>query len=334
MAHARLSDVAKLAGVSAGSVSNYLNRPERVNPETARRVSGAIARLGYVPNTTARQLRRGQSDAIGFVITDISNPFFTTLATGAAQAARESGYALLLATSADDEVGESQYLDIFENRNLDGVLVTPARHTPNLDALRAHGTRVVLVDRESEDYCSVAVDDVAGGIAATKHLIEVGKRRLMFVGGERRIPQMRDRVQGARAAVLAAGGGVSLTEEHRETLSIDLGRTIASEILALPAIERPDGIVAANDLVALGMMQVLHAAMSIPGDIAIVGYDDIDFAAASLIPLTSMRQPTRELGYRGAAMLIAELAEGDSHEHRHEVFQPELVVRASTAPAA
>jgi len=334
MAHARLSDVAKLAGVSAGSVSNYLNRPERVNPETARRVSGAIARLGYVPNTTARQLRRGQSDAIGFVITDISNPFFTTLATGAAQAARESGYALLLATSADDEVGESQYLDIFENRNLDGVLVTPARHTPNLDALRAHGTRVVLVDRESEDYCSVAVDDVAGGIAATKHLIEVGKRRLMFVGGERRIPQMRDRVQGARAAVLAAGGGVSLIEEHRETLSIDLGRTIASEILALPAIERPDGIVAANDLVALGMMQVLHAAMSIPGDIAIVGYDDIDFAAASLIPLTSMRQPTRELGYRGAAMLIAELAEGDSHEHRHEVFQPELVVRASTAPAA
>jgi len=297
-------------------------------------VSGAIARLGYVPNTTARQLRRGQSDAIGFVITDISNPFFTTLATGAAQAARESGYALLLATSADDEVGESQYLDIFENRNLDGVLVTPARHTPNLDALRAHGTRVVLVDRESEDYCSVAVDDVAGGIAATKHLIEVGKRRLMFVGGERRIPQMRDRVQGARAAVLAAGGGVSLIEEHRETLSIDLGRTIASEILALPAIERPDGIVAANDLVALGMMQVLHAAMSIPGDIAIVGYDDIDFAAASLIPLTSMRQPTRELGYRGAAMLIAELAEGDSHEHRHEVFQPELVVRASTAPAA
>jgi len=334
MAHARLSDVAKLAGVSAGSVSNYLNRPERVNPETARRVSGAIARLGYVPNTTARQLRRGQSDAIGFVITDISNPFFTTLATGAAQAARESGYALLLATSADDEVGESQYLDIFENRNLDGVLVTPARHTPNLDALRAHGTRVVLVDRESEDYCSVAVDDVAGGIAATKHLIEVGKRRLMFVGGERRIPQMRDRVQGARAAVLAAGGGVSLIEEHRETLSIDLGRTIASEILALPAIERPDGIVAANDLVALGMMQLLHAAMSIPGDIAIVGYDDIDFAAASLIPLTSMRQPTRELGYRGAAMLIAELAEGDSHEHRHEVFQPELVVRASTAPAA
>ena len=334
MAHARLSDVAKLAGVSAGSVSNYLNRPERVNPETARRVSGAIARLGYVPNTTARQLRRGQSDAIGFVITDISNPFFTTLATGAAQAARESGYALLLATSADDEVGESQYLDIFENRNLDGVLVTPARHTPNLDALRAHGTRVVLVDRESEDYCSVAVDDVAGGIAATKHLIEVGKRRLMFVGGERRIPQMRDRVQGARAAVLAAGGGVSLIEEHRETLSIDLGRTIASEILALPAIERPDGIVAANDLVALGMMQVLHAAMSIPGDIAIVGYDDIDFAAASLIPLTSMRQPTRELGYRGVAMLIAELAEGDSHEHRHEVFQPELVVRASTAPAA
>jgi LacI family transcriptional regulator len=334
MAHARLSDVAKLAGVSAGSVSNYLNRPERVNPETARRVSGAIARLGYVPNTTARQLRRGQSDAIGFVITDISNPFFTTLATGAAQAARESGYALLLATSADDEVGESQYLDIFENRNLDGVLVTPARHTPNLDALRAHGTRVVLVDRESEDYCSVAVDDVAGGVAATKHLIEVGKRRLMFVGGERRIPQMRDRVQGARAAVLAAGGGVTLVEEHRETLSIDLGRTIASEILALPATERPDGIVAANDLVALGMMQVLHGAMSIPGDIAIVGYDDIDFAAASLIPLTSMRQPTRELGYRGAAMLIAELAEGDSHEHRHEVFQPELVVRASTAPAA
>ena len=334
MAQTRLSDVARLAGVSTGSVSNFLNRPDRVNADTARRVSGAIERLGYVPNTTARQLRRGQSEAIGFVITDISNPFFTTLATGAAQAAREAGYALLLATSADDESGQSQYLDVFENRNLDGVLVTPARTTPNLDKLRANGTKVVLVDRESDDYCSVSVDDVAGGLAATKHLIDVGKRRLMFVGGERRIQQMRDRVSGSRAAVLAAGGDVTLVEEHRETLSIDVGREIGAEILALPPARRPDGVVAANDLVALGMMQVLSGALSIPDDIAIVGYDDIDFAAASLIPLTTVRQPTRELGYRGARMLIAELTESGEHEHSHVVFQPELVVRASTSRSA
>lgn len=325
----RLKDVAHQAGVSAGTVSNVLNGATTVNPAIAERVRAVIDELGYVPNSTARSLRTGQSGALGFVFTDISNPFFTTLATGASAAAAEAGYSLLFATSADDATGKSQYLSVFEKHRVAGVLVTPARRAPNTDKLLAQGTKVVFVDRRSDAHCSVFVDDRQGGALGAEHLIEVGKRRIMLILGPDTIAQMSERAEGAQSAV-DAHPGAELQVQHHPTLSVAIGRIVGEQILAMPVAERPDAVFAGNDLVAIGLMQIVGRVLNVPEDLAVLGYDDIDFAAASIIPISSISQPTLHMGFVAAQLLIDELAADGEHEHRAVGLEPRLMAREST----
>ncbi|SDR85383.1 LacI family DNA-binding transcriptional regulator [Microterricola viridarii] len=329
MSLVRLRDVAQHAGVSVGTVSNVLNDVPSVNAEIAHRVRGVIQELGYVPNSTARSLRTGQSNAIGFVFTDISNPFFTTLALGASAAAAESGYSLLFATSEDDEGGESKNLDVFERHRVAGVLVTPARSAPDTARLLAQGTKVVLVDRHSDEHCSVFIDDTLGGALGAAHLIETGRRRILLVLGPDSIQQMRDREEGCREAV-AAHPGVELRVLHEPTLSVAIGRSVGDAILAMPVEERPDAVFAGNDLVAIGLMQRVARVLDVPRDLAVLGYDDIDFAGASLIPISSIGQRAEHMGYVGARLLIDELGAPAGHVHQAVGLTPALLAREST----
>jgi LacI family transcriptional regulator len=191
----------------------------------------------------------------------------------------------------------------------------------------------VIVDRTRIDdsHCSVAVDDVLGGELAARHLLELGHDRIAFVGGPASIGQVQDRLRGARAAIRAAG----LDDEHltvmtTTALSVSEGRSAGERMAGLPSSARPTAAMCANDILALGLLQqCVSIGVRVPEDLAIVGYDDIEFAAAAAVPLTSVRQPRRQLGESAADLLFAEVSEPD-HQHRQVTFTPELVVRAST----
>ncbi|MFD3443275.1 LacI family DNA-binding transcriptional regulator [Microbacteriaceae bacterium 4G12] len=336
-------DVASLAGVSVGTVSNVLNRPDRVSPDTAARVQDAIARLGFVRNDVARQLRMGRSRSIGLVVLDVRNPFFTDLARGVEQRAAEDGYTVLLANSDEDSEREAAHLDMFEEQRVRGVLISPlADALPRLARLRKHGIPTVLVDRmtDDSDFSSVSVDDVAGGRMAVTHLAETGRRRIAFVGGPFTIRQVADRLAGAREAA-SRFPGVTLEVIPTRSLTVLDGRAAGELVRDRAPADRPDAIFAANDLLAVGALQALVMAgtVRVPEDIALIGYDDIDFASATVVPLSSVRQPSGMIGYRALDLLLGEEAEGPVDAgaeviREQVVFQPELVVRQSTAPAS
>ncbi len=334
-----VKDVARQAGVSLGTVSNVLNRPEMVNPATRSKVLAAIEELGFVRNEAARQLRAGRSRVIGVIVLDVANPFFTDLAAGVEEAAADVGLQVVLCNSAADAEREARYLSMLEEQRAFGILITPVdNQSAQVDSIRKRGTSVVLADRAAKRaLCSVSVDDEAGGEMAAAHLLDRGHRRLAFVGGPLSTPQVADRLTGARRAVSAVkGGGKAATVTVLETsgLTIGAGRQAGARLADLPLGKRPTAVFCANDLLALGFLQELtRRDLRVPEDIALVGYDDIDFAAASTVPLTSVRQPRAELGRAAAELLIDEVHQRDQHRHRQVVFSPELVIRESTGVA-
>ncbi len=333
-------DVAVAASVSVGTVSNVLNNPGRVSPEMVERVQRAIAELGFVRNDAARQLRAGRSRSIGLVVLDISNPFFAEVARGAEARAGESGLTVLLSTSDGDPEREGRHLDLFREQRVNGLLVTPSGDDlSRLASLRDGGVPVVLLDREVPDssFASVAVDDVQGGHLAVAHLLAQGRRRIAFVGGPTSVPQVSDRLAGARRAV-AEVGGASLEEIVSPGLSVLHGRAVGERLRERTGGDRVDAVFAANDLLAVGVLQAFSVLgrVRVPGEIALIGYDDIDFASATVVPLSSIRQPAHEIGYRAVDLLLRDLllrdlGDPDGGHDRRIRFQPELVVRDSTA---
>lgn len=328
-----VKDVASAAGVSVGTVSNVLNRPEKVSPATLEHVQRVIGELGFIRNDAARQLRAGTNRAIGMIVLDVRNQFFTDVARGVELRLGEHRRPLILGSSGQDAERESTYLDLFEEQRVSGLLITPVgKVLPRLRRLRERGTQVVVVDRRtgSREFSSVAVDDVRGGRIAAAHLVGAGRTRLAFIGGPQGLTQIRHRLRGAES-VVADHAGTSLRFVETGTMDADAGRRGAESLLALPAHERPDAIFAANDLVALGVLQALTlAGVRVPDDVAILGYDDIDFAASAAIPLSSVRQPREEMGEVATDLLLAAI-EDPGVQVRDIVLEHELVVRRSTA---
>ncbi|WP_243731123.1 LacI family DNA-binding transcriptional regulator [Modestobacter roseus] len=330
-----MRDVADRAGVSLGTVSNVLNRPDVVSAGTRERVLTAIAELGFVRNESARQLRAGRSRTIGLVVLDIANPFFTDVARGVDEVAGAAGLAVILFNSDDRPEKEARHLDVLTEQRVQGLIITPtAELSPQLDALRQRGVPVVLLDRRADhpDQCALAVDDVLGGRLAADHLLERGDRRIAFIGGSTGLPQLRERHDGVVAAVReGTGTDDALTVVTPESLTVQGGREAASRIIGMPAGRRPTAAICANDLLAMGVLQeMVRHGIAVPEEFAIVGYDDIDYAAAAAVPLTSVRKPRRELGHRAAELLLDEAARGAEHVHQQPVFEPTLVVRESS----
>lgn len=326
-------DVAVAASVSVGTVSNVLNRPDKVAAETVTRVLAAIEELGFVRNDAARQLRAGRSRSIGLVVLDAGNPFFADVARGAETRAQEDGLSVLLGNSDDDASREAGYLDLFREQRVNGVLITPASGTADkLSRMQDAGTPVVLVDHEipESSFCSVSVDDVEGGYLAARHLLEIGRRRIAFIGGPASIAQVANRLRGARRAVDEAADAV-LEVIEMPALTVLNGRA-AGEALVERAI-RPDAIFAANDLLAVGLLQAfsMFNSLRVPEDIALIGYDDIDFASATVVPLSSIRQPAQLIGHTAVELLLRSISDPDGDYERNVRFRPELVVRASTS---
>ena len=330
-----VKEVAALAGVSVGTVSNVLNRPDRVSPDTRDRVSAAIAELGFVRNESARHLRAGSSRTVGLVVLDVANPFFTDVARGVEDTASAAGLAVILCNTDEKRTKEDGYLEVLEQQRVRGILITPADVISNrLLELRRRGTPVVLLDRKAagRDQCSVSVDDRKGGDIAVTHLIESGHRRIAFMGGPLTITQVADRLRGAKTAIKRAGlPEESLTIETTGGHNVAEGRLAIGRLLTMAKRKIPTAIFCANDLLALGALQELsHQGVRVPYDMAIVGYDDIDFASAAMVPLSSVRQPRHQIGSTAAELLIEEADDTGDHKHRQVVFEPVLIVRESS----
>lgn len=328
-----IKDVAVAAGVSVGTVSNVLNKPEAVSEERRERVKKVIRELGYVPNDAARQLKAGTSRVIGMVVMDTQNPFYGSIAFDAEAAALSQGLGLFVASSHGEKERERFYLSMFEQQRSRGILVTPGvGELSHISAVARRGTRIVLVDaEESGDFCCVGSDDFYGGRIAIQHLLDGGRRRLAVIGGPPYLAQVKGRHDGAVSAAEAAGVQIRYVEPT--AMTIMAGREAAEALLALPVAERPDGIFAMNDLLAIGVLQVLvmQRRMKVPEDIALIGYDDIDFCANAVVPISSIRQPAAEMGRTAVDLLEQELRDRAGHSHTSVILKPELVERASTA---
>lgn len=325
-----IREVAERAGVSIGTVSNVLNGLASVKPANRERVERAMAEVGFVPNSLARQLRAGHSEAVGMVVLSIANPFFAEVAHVAEGIAEQHGSSIVIASSDQDPAREQRYLAMFEASRVRGLIVAPVDGpTPHLEQVRERGTPVVLLDDhvDADTFCSVSLDGTAGGYLAVRHLLDRGRRRIAVIGGP--LTRIADRVSGAGHAVREFERAV-LSVMETDDLTVEEGRRAARRVLALDPDQRPDGVFAANDLLALGiMMEFVLAEVRIPHDIAVIGYDDIDFAATAIIPLSTIAQPRAEIAAEALRLILDE--EG-SRDHRHEqrLLTPELVARAST----
>ncbi|MEJ1154827.1 MULTISPECIES: LacI family DNA-binding transcriptional regulator [Microbacterium] len=331
-----IRDVATRAGVSVGTVSNVLNRPHEVSVESVDRVTKAIDALGYVRNDAARKLRAGVSTTVGFVVLDGQNPFYNEVVRGAEDEAARHGIAVLYGNTDEDLSREKVYIDLFEEQQVRGLLIAPYGDvTARLQRLKSRGIATVLVDRFSGDgrFSSVSVDSVVGGRMAVEHLIETGRRRIAFVGGPFDIRQVTDRLAGARVAVENATNTATLEVVATAAMTVDDGVAAGAKLLARPMHDWPDALFAANDLIALGLLQALaiDGRLIVPEDVAIIGFDDNAFAAAAAVPLSSIRQPSRMIGRTALRILLEEADDADSIA-RQTVFPPELVIRASTHP--
>lgn len=286
----------------------------------------AIEELGFVRNEAARALRKGSGRTLGVLVEDIANPYFTDVARGAEAALNEGGFDVLWCTSDGSPEKERRCVDFLEEQGVSGLIVTPV----GLDArrigrLRAHGIAVVLVDRKvpGAGASSVGVDHVEGGRLAAEHLTALGRHDLAVVTVEPETPPLRQRRAGALRALTRAGHAPPLTIAET-ALTTAAGRSAAQRLMDFGTL--PDGILCANDLMAIGVVnELVRGGVKIPQEVAVVGYDDIAPAATAVVPLTTVRQPRRDLG-RIATELALTGVEG-----KNVVLNPELVVRESAS---
>ncbi|NBC86928.1 MAG: substrate-binding domain-containing protein [Bacteroidetes bacterium] len=328
---ATLEDVARQAGVSISTVSRTINRPDMVNDDTRTRVKAAIDDLGYQPNRVARRLRRldGRAHMLGLLIPDIQNPFYSDVVRGAEDVAYARDAAVILCNTDETSDREQFYVDVLKAESADGVILPPiARSDLNLD-IKNIGMPLVFFDRRISDASvdTVVVDNERGARDIVNHLIELGHRRIGLINGPETIATSAERAAGYRRAL--HDQGIPFDDELvREGRPIrDAGKALTDELLRLD--HAPSALFAANNQLALGVLEsVREHDLRIPEDIAVVTFDDAPWAKLLDPPLTTVRQPSYEMGRRAADLLFDRIASPD-RAAALIVLQPELVVRAS-----
>jgi LacI family transcriptional regulator len=324
-------DVARMAGVSRGTVTRVLAGSPRVLPETRVRVLEAIAALDYQPSSIARALRLQQTRTVGLVVTDITNPFYPEVVRGFEDAAQRLGLGVLLSNAAEDPDREARCLALLRERRVDAVVIAAGglRHR-QADALRAFPVAVVIVNASSPDPRIPAVlsDSREGGRLAAQHLIDLGHRQLVYVLGPREADETPVRLEGARAAARAARrSGVSLRVVHGDGHLA--GGTAAARAVAAD-LTPPFALLCHNDVTAIGVMHGLAGlGLRVPDDVSVVGFDDILLTDYTVPPLTTVAQDKYMMGRR-AVEIVDRILAGETVSGT-ERLPVHLVVRGTTA---
>ncbi|MFB8374419.1 LacI family DNA-binding transcriptional regulator [Paenibacillus taichungensis] len=327
-------DIAKKANVSAMTVSKVINHTGRISPATRERVQQVIEELGYIPNSNARSLVLQRTQMLSLLITDITNPFYTTLARGAEDAANLRGYRLLFSNSDEDYDKEKNYVETILSTRVDGVLFAPAgdRSLNHLKQLQERNIPFVILDRTVPGITSdvIAGDSRDGALQLIRYLTNLGHRCIALVNGSSEVSTARLReegyMEGLREAELPFDKGLILRTGYRD-FSDEVG---IDSLLAHP--HKPTAIFAANNMLAIGVIRLLRKrGLRVPEDISVVCFDDLDLASAFDPFLTVAAQPAYDFGAIGMQMLIDRI-EGKAPEEPQTVIMPsELRIRASAS---
>jgi LacI family transcriptional regulator len=334
---ATIYDVARHAQVSAATVSRVLNGRGTVDPVLAERVLAAIADLGYRRNAVAWNLRKRQTRLWAVIISDVANPFFTSMVRGIEDVASAAGYSVVLCNSDENPEKESSYIGVALAEKMAGVVISPSSaRVEDVNLLLDSGTPVVVVDRELDGVRgdSVVVDNEHGAELATAHLIEQGYQRIACITGPRRVATATQRLEGYRKALDAADRAVSDELVRLADFREQGGRDAMASLL--DAGPKPDAVFAANNLMTIGVLECLaERGLAVPGEVAVVGFDEIPWADLVRPSLTTVVQPTYEEG-RAAAELLTKRIADPARPLTRIILNTALRVRASSlrpAPA-
>jgi LacI family transcriptional regulator len=324
-------DVANRAGVAAITVSRVVNDSGPVSRAVRARVEQAIAEVGYVPNSVARSLRSKRTDTIALIVTDMTNPFFTTVARGAEDAASDAGKMLIICNTDERDADEQRYVQMLLQRRVDGILLVPARSGATaIRQCRAQGTPVVVVDRRLRERVADVVrgDSKGGARELGRLLLSLGHTSIAVLTGPRAVSTADDRVAGFRQALTAAGG-LPPARVYRGAFTIESGREMARQAIA--ARPRPTALFAANNFIAIGVLRALdEMGVRVPEDVAVVGFDDLPPAMVTFPFLTVAAQPAYEMGERSVSVLLDRLSVGAKPTFQDVVLPTRLVVRRSS----
>jgi LacI family transcriptional regulator len=327
-----IKDVARLSGVSPMTVSRVINDSERVSPETRRRVEQAISELGYVPSRLARGLSRQRTGTLAVIVPDVANPFFTAIVRAAEEVARRADYQVILCDTRSDLSVERDAIEELISHRVEGMVIAPVndRSATPLMRLAEFGVPFVLIDRTVPGIdCDVVLGDSSGGARQlVEHLISLGHRRIGFIVELDDVSTARDRRSGYEAALTAAGIALDPALVVNAMADPNGGSAGMSRLLDLE--ERPTAVFTVNNLAAVGAIEAVRAAgLEVPDDVALVCFDDIEYASRLYPFLTAMEQPAQTFGTLGTQLLL-ERIEGRGPDRRHEVVLPgEFIIRKS-----
>jgi LacI family transcriptional regulator len=331
---ANMKDIARIAGVSLGTVSHVLNGTAGVREPVRRRVLEAVRSSGYQPSQLARGLRRVQTNVIGMIIPDITNPFFPAVVRGAEDLAFSNGYRLILCNTDNDHSKELAHLNELRTYLPAGLIVIPSTFsdlTVQAQSYRAAGAGVVCIDRlpKGWDGDSVTADNQTGAYRATQHLVKMGHKRLAMIIGPLHLTNAEERLNGFRQAIEEAR--LELAPEYVQETTFDKQGGASKARLLLRLIPRPTAIFAGNDMIALGVLTAIReAGLRCPEDVSVMGFDDLDLAETTNPALSSVSQSGYQLGMTAARILLERIG-GDAGPARHVVIETSLKVRDSVA---
>ncbi|HEX4511504.1 MAG TPA: LacI family DNA-binding transcriptional regulator [Burkholderiaceae bacterium] len=334
---ANIRDVARAAGVSVTTVSHTLNRTRFVSEDARTRVEDAVRALGYVPSAVARSLKHNETRTLGMLVPNSSNPYFAEIIRSVERQCHLEGYNLVLCNSDDDVQRQAEHLRMLAERRVDGlVFVASGDDAQVREALAELQLPVVLVDREIDGSGRadlVQSDHASGAELATRHLLSLGHERIVCIGGPVSLRPSQQREAGWQRALVTAGQVAGTSEVIRGDFTAQGGYAAMHHLLGLRA--RPSAVFVCNDMMAIGALHaVQQAGLAVPRQLSVVGFDDIDLAAYTMPPLTTVAQPKEAIGAETTRLLL-ERIRGERGEARRTILQPELRLRASTGrPAA
>jgi len=329
---ASIRDVAARAGVSVTTVSHTLNGTRFVSAAARAKVHEAAHALGYVPSEVARGLKHNTTRTLGMLVPNNSNPYFAEIIRGVEHHCYGAGYSLLLCNSNDDAHQQADHLRVLAERRVDGiVLVASGTDDAIVDVCKDLRLPLVLVDREIDSIAVdlIEVDHAAGGDLATAHLLAMGHARVACIVGPADLRPSQQREAGWRRALARAGVTPRADEIVRGDFSPESGAAAMRRLLK--ASHRPTAVFVCNDMMAIGALHAAHeAGIAVPRELSVVGFDDIELAAYTSPPLTTVAQPKEAIGTGAAGLLLERLRDGRT-EPRRAILQPALHLRASTA---
>ena len=328
-----IKDVAKLAGVSHGTVSNVIRGKETVSPQRVEKVMNAIKELNYEVNAVARSLKNKKTKIIGVIVGNAKSIFYSTLANYIEEIANKYGYNIILSNSDYCEDKELEHLKVLKTVQVDGIILTPTgKNSKYVNKLLKSGTKVILLDRLIKKvHCDfVKVNNVNGAYLAVKHLIEQGFKKIGIISGYIEITTGKERLDGYLKALKEYGIKKDENLIKFGNFKKDDGYSLTYELINSKT--KPDALFVTILDMTLGSLKAINKLnLRIPKDIAIVGFDDHQFSSLLNPPLTTVHQPMRELGFKAAEMLIKKIENSEkSKKSQSVVLDPKLIIRKST----